>query len=86
MVHLLELLRESAGPGDFETLGENLRLRARTAFDRGIDCLIRCQIKVDGLPAVWCAQHDEVTLEPRPARKFEPVSLSGRKARASSAS
>jgi len=26
---------------------------------------------------VWCAQHDEVTLAPAPARKFEVISLSG---------
>jgi PelA/Pel-15E family pectate lyase len=26
---------------------------------------------------VWCAQHDEVTLAPAPARKYELVSLSG---------
>jgi PelA/Pel-15E family pectate lyase len=26
---------------------------------------------------VWCAQHDEVTLAPAPARKYEVVSLSG---------
>jgi pectate lyase len=77
MVHLLELLRDSCTPGDFESLSGNLRQRARAAFDRGVDCLVRSQIKVGGIPTVWCAQHDEVTLEPRPARKFEPISLSG---------
>ncbi len=30
---------------------------------------------MDGKKTVWCAQHDEVTLAPRPARAFEPVSL-----------
>jgi len=32
---------------------------------------------VNGRRTVWCAQHDEVTLAPAPARKFEVVSLSG---------
>jgi PelA/Pel-15E family pectate lyase len=39
--------------------------------------VLKCQVKVDGKLTVWCAQHDEVTFEPRPARAFEPVSLSG---------
>ena len=32
---------------------------------------------MNGRLAAWCAQHDEHTLAPAPARKFEPVSLSG---------
>ena len=34
-------------------------------------------MKVKGKATVWCAQHDAVTLEPRPARTYELVSLSG---------
>jgi PelA/Pel-15E family pectate lyase len=32
---------------------------------------------VDKRLTVWCAQHDEVTFEPAPARSYEKVSLSG---------
>ena len=39
--------------------------------------ILKCQVVVDGRPTVWCAQHDEVTFEPRPARAYELVSLSG---------
>jgi len=35
------------------------------------------QVVVNGKRTVWCAQHDEVTLAPAPARKFEVASLSG---------
>ncbi len=38
---------------------------------------MKCQVVVDGRRTAWCAQHDEVTLAPAPARKFEPMSLSG---------
>ena len=38
---------------------------------------MKCQIRVAGKLTVWCAQHDEITLEPRPARSYELVSLSG---------
>jgi PelA/Pel-15E family pectate lyase len=34
-------------------------------------------VLIHGRPTVWCAQHDEVTFEPRPARAFELASLSG---------
>jgi PelA/Pel-15E family pectate lyase len=32
---------------------------------------------VDGKKTVWCAQHDETTLAPAPARTYEKISLSG---------
>ena len=53
------------------------RKACAVAWDRGIDCILKCQVKVDGKLTVWCAQHDEKTLEPRPARTFELTSLSG---------
>ena len=44
---------------------------------RGVDVILKTQIKVKGSLTAWCAQHDEVTLEPAMARKYELVSLSG---------
>lgn len=77
MVNLMTLLREIATSSRFEWAGNDRRRVCQKAFDAGIDCILRCQITVDGTKTVWCAQHDEVTLEPRPARSFELVSLSG---------
>lgn len=77
MVNLMRLLRDAAAAPDFAFLGEERRARARAAFDRGVDCILKCQITVNGRKTVWCAQHDELTLEPRPARSFELASLSG---------
>jgi pectate lyase len=76
-VNLLELLRDSARSDDFSFLDASRRAAASRAFDSGIACIVKCQIVVDGRPTVWCAQHDEVTLEPRGARAFELVGLSG---------
>jgi PelA/Pel-15E family pectate lyase len=53
------------------------RERARVAFEKGIDCILKCQVIVDGRRTAWCAQHDEKTLAPAAARAFEPISLSG---------
>ncbi len=77
MVRLLEFLRDVAMSDEFSFVDGGLRMASRAAFDRGVECTLKSQIRVTGELTVWCAQHDEVTLEPRPARAFELVSLSG---------
>lgn len=77
MVNILELLRDVARSDDFAFVDPGRRVAAGRAFDAGIACILKCQVAVDGKPTVWCAQHDEVTLEPRGARAFELASLSG---------
>lgn len=75
-VNLMELTRAVARDDDFAFLGTAVRSRANDAFQRGIACILKCQVRVDGRLTIWGAQHDEQTFEPRPARTFEPVSLS----------
>lgn len=77
MVRLLEFLREVADDDRFAFLDRQRRTAARKAFDRGLACIVKCQVLVDGKPTVWCAQHDEVTLAPAAARSYELPSLSG---------
>ena len=47
------------------------------AVQKGIDCVLKCQIVVKGKKTAWCAQHDKKTLEPCKARSYELASLSG---------
>ncbi|HTQ39004.1 MAG TPA: pectate lyase [Pirellulales bacterium] len=77
MVRLMEFLREVYSNELFDFVDADRRQAAHTAFNKGIDCILKCQIKVDGKLTVWCAQHDEVDFSPRPARSYELVSLSG---------
>lgn len=77
MVRILEFLRDVVSGNDFALLSQSQRLAAQDAVNRGIDCILKCQVVVDGKPTVWCAQHDEVTLAPADARSFERKSLSG---------
>jgi PelA/Pel-15E family pectate lyase len=77
MVHILEFLRDVGESGEFAFVDAERRAAARRAFERGIACILACQIKVGERLTAWCAQHDPTTLEPRPARTYERVSLSG---------
>ena len=77
MVRLMTFVREVATHQRYGFVERKQRARAQLAFDRGIDCILKCQIKVNGKLAGWCAQHDETDFSPRPARSFELGSLSG---------
>jgi pectate lyase len=77
MVRLMNFLRETYTGDDYSLLDGERKRAARAAFDRGVECILKCQIKVDGRLTAWCAQHDEIDYSPRPARAFELVSLSG---------
>jgi PelA/Pel-15E family pectate lyase len=78
IVNVLNVLRDSAaGKPPYEFVDATRRAKAAAAVARGIDCILRTQIKQDGKLTAWCAQHDETTLEPAWARNFEPPTLSG---------
>jgi PelA/Pel-15E family pectate lyase len=78
MVNVLKVLRAAAaGKPPFEFVDAARRAKAAAGVARGIDCILRTQIRQDGKLTAWCAQHDETTLEPAWARNFEPPTLSG---------
>ena len=77
MVRILELLRDVFESSDYRFLKTEDRAKVETAVTKGIDCILRTQIKQNGKLTVWCAQHDEKTLAPAWARSYEPPSLSG---------
>jgi PelA/Pel-15E family pectate lyase len=73
----MEFLREVRESDTFRFVNADKKAGAKQAFDRGVDCILKCQIKVDGKLTAWCAQHDEKDYAPRPGRSYELVSLSG---------
>jgi PelA/Pel-15E family pectate lyase len=78
MVGVMELLRKIARKDAAYTfVDEARRARAEIAVAKGTEIILKTQIVVNGKRTVWCAQHDEVTLAPAPARSYEHVSLSG---------
>jgi len=78
MVGVMELLREIARKQPaYAFVDEDRRAKAGKAVQKGVECILKCQVVVNGQRTVWCAQHDERTLAPAPARTYEKVSLSG---------
>lgn len=78
MIDVLWIMRRLAlGEPPYGVVDTDLRRQARTAMERGIECILATQVKQDGQLTAWCAQHDSQTLAPAPARAFEPASLSG---------
>lgn len=77
MVRIMEMLSEISSTSDYGFVDAGRRTSCQKAYDRGIECILKCQIRVDGKLTVWCAQHDEIDYSPRPARSYELVSLSG---------
>jgi PelA/Pel-15E family pectate lyase len=78
MLHAMEVLQSVAeGVEPFAFVDAARREKAAAAYDRGGACLLAAQFRVEGKPAVWCAQHDPLTLAPAAARLKEPPSLSG---------
>src|SRR6266481_5524707 len=78
MIGVLKLLRDIGQKNlGYAFVSEVRRVNAERAVQKGIECILKTQIVVEGQRTVWCAQHDEVTFAPAPARKYEPVSLSG---------
>jgi PelA/Pel-15E family pectate lyase len=78
MVNVLLVLSDvAAGTNNLELVSKKLVKPSAKAVKKGIDCILKTQVTVNGKPTAWCAQHDAVTLKPAKARAFELISLSG---------
>lgn len=79
MINIMNTLRSIIEKeADYDSIvTPDIRTRAKTAFDKGVECILKTQYVQNGKLTVWCAQHDEVTLQPAPARAYELPSLSG---------
>jgi len=78
MIGAMEILRDVAEKRPpYGFVDEARRRKAAAAVQKGIACILKCQIVVKGRRTAWCAQHDHKTLQPRPARIYEKVSISG---------
>lgn len=95
MVNALKVLRDVANDSVRfcnMNVDKSTKKKCKAAFERGIQCILFCQIRVDetgrvlpfdsagwrfGQLTVWCQQHDKETFEPVKARAYELPSYSG---------
>jgi PelA/Pel-15E family pectate lyase len=76
MMGVLRVLRDAAeGKPHWSWLDPARRQQAQQAVERGIECVLKCQIVVDGKRTGWCQQHDRETFAPQSARTFELASI-----------
>ena len=78
MVRVLIQLRNIKNrKAPWQFIGDDLRRDLDGAVTRGIQCILNCQIRVDGTLTAWCAQHHPISLAPVGARGYELASISG---------
>ena len=80
MVNIMKLLRDiRQNQGDFADITDaDTRTWCQSAFDRALQCILDCQINIDGTYAAWCAQHDTIApYLPTEGRPQELPSISG---------
>jgi PelA/Pel-15E family pectate lyase len=75
MIGILNVLQDAAtNQAHWSWLDDERRLAAEMAVDRGVDCILRCQILTGGVRKGWCQQHDAETFAAASARTFELAS------------
>ncbi len=62
----------------YSFLDSDRRQKAESAFDKGLDCILECQIIDNGKLTAWCQQHDENDFTPAMARAYELPSICNR--------
>lgn len=77
MVRLMELVREISESSAYAFVDAARRQSAKRSFAQGLDCILKCQIRINGRLTAWCAQHDELDYSPRGGRAYELPSISG---------
>jgi PelA/Pel-15E family pectate lyase len=78
MINVLKVLQDvTLKRNNLDILDASLIAPSKVAIEKGIDCILKTQVKVKGKLTVWCAQYDASSLKPAKARAFELVSLSG---------
>jgi PelA/Pel-15E family pectate lyase len=76
MIGVMEVLEAIVQDKPFFSFVDNERgKKVKAAFEKGVSCILKSQIKDNGTLTSWCQQHDNVTFLPRSARSFELASI-----------
>jgi PelA/Pel-15E family pectate lyase len=76
MIGIMNMLKEILDNKSYYSFVDSPRRdKIKIAFGKGIDCILKCQIKEEGRLLGWCQQHDEITFLPVKARAYELPSI-----------
>lgn len=79
MIGVLELLQDIIeNKSEYAFIDPQRFEKTKLAVEKGIQCILKTQVIIKGELTVWCAQHDEKTLAPIGARKYELPSLASK--------
>jgi PelA/Pel-15E family pectate lyase len=73
VLHIFQKIVQNNSVYDF--VDEVRRAKVKAAYEKGIECILKCQIVENGKLLSWCQQHDNIDYKPRGARTFEPASI-----------
>jgi len=77
MINVLNILQDIATKtNDFEVVDASYIKKAEKVVAKGLDCILKTQVKQNGSLRIWAAQYDKDSMLPAKARNFEPASLS----------
>lgn len=79
MINTMQVIRslyEGKAPYDGDLCNPKMKSQLKKAFDKGVECILKTQIKDGDALTVWCQQHDRETFLPAPARAYELPSYS----------
>lgn len=77
-IGIMNMLKKVIGnDSNFAFVNDQTKVKVASAYQKGLDCILKMQIMDQGKLTAWCQQHDEITLLPAWARKFEPPSICG---------
>src|SRR5882762_9463121 len=65
MINVLNVLQDvTLGKNDFDVIDKAYIPKCNAAIQKGIDCILKTQVKQKGKLTVWCAQYNAKTLVP----------------------
>lgn len=79
MTGIMDLLLDvKKGDEIYDWLSSEMRNKLLNAYERGVEVILKCQIKINGKKTAWCQQHDFKTYEPVQGRAYEHPSVTAR--------
>ena len=73
---IMKMLKDITGNRPEYSFVDSIRReKTRIAFEKGLDCILKCQIYDNGRLTSWCQQHSEIDFRPAKGRAYELPSI-----------